>query len=78
MTARGIGCGIHYPIPVHLQEAYGFLGYGRDSLPVTEEWAEQCLSLPMYPGLTDEQVGQAAQGLVESVLEVAGTPGGAT
>jgi dTDP-4-amino-4,6-dideoxygalactose transaminase len=53
---RGINCGIHYPIPVHLQEAYRFLGYGRGSFPVAERCAEEFLSLPMFPELTEEQI----------------------
>ena len=53
---RGIGCGIHYPTPVHLQEAYAFLGYKPGSLPVTERVASGILSLPMFPELTSEQI----------------------
>jgi dTDP-4-amino-4,6-dideoxygalactose transaminase len=46
-----IGFGIHYPVPVHLQEAYRSLGYKRGSLPVSERCADEFLSLPMYPEL---------------------------
>jgi dTDP-4-amino-4,6-dideoxygalactose transaminase len=53
---RGISCGIHYPIPVHLQEAYRFLGLGRSSFPVAERCAEEFLSLPMFPELTEAQI----------------------
>jgi dTDP-4-amino-4,6-dideoxygalactose transaminase len=56
LAAKGIHCGIHYPIPVHLQEAYGFLGYGDGSFPVAERCAQEFLSLPMFPELTREQV----------------------
>jgi len=49
---------VHYPIPVHLQPAYASLGYREGSLPVTEAWARQCLSLPLYPELTEEQQGR--------------------
>ncbi len=52
----GIGTGIHYPVPVHLQPAYAYLGAGPGSLPVTEALADGFLSLPMYPELTDDQV----------------------
>jgi len=58
LQARGIGAGVHYPIPVHLQPAYASLGYREGSLPVTEAWARQCLSLPLYPELTEEQQGR--------------------
>ena len=63
MGERGISCGIHYPIPVHLQEAYRFLGRGRGSYPVTERCAGEFLSLPMYPELTLEQVRAVADEL---------------
>lgn len=53
---RGVNCGIHYPVPVHLQEAYRELGYVRGSLPVTERCADEFLSLPMFPELTSEQI----------------------
>ena len=53
---RGVNCGIHYPVPVHLQEAYRELGYKRGSLPVTERCADEFLSLPMFPELTMEQI----------------------
>ncbi|GAB3975330.1 DegT/DnrJ/EryC1/StrS family aminotransferase [Plantactinospora veratri] len=52
----GIGAGVHYPIPLHLQPAYASLGYGPGDLPVTEAWARECLSLPIYPELTEEQL----------------------
>jgi dTDP-4-amino-4,6-dideoxygalactose transaminase len=57
MANRGIACGIHYPIPVHLQEAYRFLGHRKGSFPVAERCAEEFLSLPMYPELTTTQMG---------------------
>jgi len=58
---RGISCGIHYPIPVHLQEAYRFLGFGRGSFPVAERCAEEFLSLPMFPELNEEQIQAVAK-----------------
>jgi dTDP-4-amino-4,6-dideoxygalactose transaminase len=60
---RGIHCGIHYPIPIHLQEAYRFLGLGKGSFPVAERCAEEFLSLPMFPELTPEQIEVVAQEL---------------
>ena len=53
LQAAGVSTGIHYPIPVHLQPAYEFLGLKRGTLPVTEQCADQLLSLPMYPELTE-------------------------
>lgn len=55
LQTEGIGAGIHYPIPVHLQPACVSYGYKRGMLPVTEALAERILSLPMYPELTTEQ-----------------------
>lgn len=63
LAQRGIGTGIHYPIPVHLQEAYAGLGYARGSLPVAEEWAQEVLSLPMHPSLTFDQVATVSREL---------------
>lgn len=60
LTERGIGTQIHYPVPIHLQDAAQFLGYRKGELPVTERLAGEVLSLPMYPELTDDQVGYVA------------------
>ena len=56
LAGKGIGCGIHYPIPVHLQEAYRHLGYEKESFLVAERCAEEFLSLPMFPELTPAQI----------------------
>jgi dTDP-4-amino-4,6-dideoxygalactose transaminase len=58
LSAAGIGTGIHYPIPVHLQKAYAELGYGRGDFPVTEAVATRFLSLPIYAELQPEQVAK--------------------
>lgn len=55
LEANGIGASVHYPVPLHLQPAYADLGYRRGDLPVTETVADTCLSLPIYPEMTDEQ-----------------------
>ena len=56
LAANGVGTMIHYPLPPHLQEAYKTLGYKRGDFPKAEQLAKTCLSLPMFPGMTDEQV----------------------
>ena len=56
LNEAGIATGLHYPIPVHLQQAYAALGHKPGDFPVSEQLAAQGLSLPMYPELTDEQV----------------------
>ncbi len=53
---RGVATGIHYPVPIHLHQAYEDLGYKKGDFPVSESYAEQILSLPMYPELTSEMV----------------------
>jgi len=53
---KGIGCGIHYPVPVHLQTAYQSLGLEAGSFPVAEKCASEFVSLPMFPELTEEQI----------------------
>lgn len=53
---KGIGTGLHYPIPLHLQKAYANNGFKKGMFPVTEKVASEILSLPMFPGLTEEQI----------------------
>ena len=65
LTERGIGTQIHYPVPIHMQEAAQFLGYRKGDLPVTEKVAGEVLSLPMYPELTDAQIDRVAAGVTE-------------
>lgn len=55
LKENGIGTIIHYPIPPHLSEAYGYLGLRKGDLPITERYASEVLSLPMYNGLTLEE-----------------------
>jgi dTDP-4-amino-4,6-dideoxygalactose transaminase len=69
--APDIGTNIHYPIPVHLQPAYADLGYSRGAFPVSEALAEETLSLPMFPGLADEQVDTVCGRLCEAVSAAA-------
>lgn len=59
----GIGVGIHYPVPVHLQKAYAELGYHAGDLPVTEVLAKEFLSLPIYPELLPEQTAEVVSAL---------------
>jgi dTDP-4-amino-4,6-dideoxygalactose transaminase len=65
----GIGTGIHYPIPLHLQSAYKSLGYREGDFPVSEKTAAHMLSLPMFPGLTYSQQDRIA-GQVLDFVEV--------
>ena len=57
LSANGVGTGVHYPVSLHLTEAYQKLGYpGKGTHPTAEQLAEEVLSLPMYAELTDEQI----------------------
>ena len=67
MEARGVQTAIHYPVPVHLQKAYESLGHKRGSFPHTERAADQVLSLPLFPEITDDEVEYAATILAEVV-----------
>jgi dTDP-4-amino-4,6-dideoxygalactose transaminase len=63
LRAQGIGAAVHYPTPIHLQPAWRWLGYARGDFPVAERLAEQCLSLPIFPGITEEEQVSVANAL---------------
>jgi dTDP-4-amino-4,6-dideoxygalactose transaminase len=65
LKAKGIGSGIHYPIPLHFQKAYSALNYQPGSFPVCERLAAEILSLPMYPQLTAEQQSRVVKEIVQ-------------
>jgi dTDP-4-amino-4,6-dideoxygalactose transaminase len=60
LAEKGIGTNIHYPVPVHLQDAYSFLGLKKGSFPVAEQCAAEFVSLPMFAELTGEQIQYVA------------------
>lgn len=60
LEANKIGCALHYPLPLHLQKCYASLGHKAGDFPVAEKAARECLSLPIYPELTEEQIQQVA------------------
>jgi len=75
LKAEGVQTGIHYPIPVHLQEAHADLGYRRGAFPCAEQAADEVLSLPMFPEITTAQidrVGTALRAATEINIAVAG------
>ena len=67
LQSRGIGAGIHYPIPVHRQPAYLKQGYGEVRLPITEQVASEIISLPMYPELSRDQIEYVAEAVNEVI-----------
>jgi dTDP-4-amino-4,6-dideoxygalactose transaminase len=66
LTESGIESGLHYPVPLHLQQAYRFLGYQEGDFPVTERLKDRILSLPMYPGIQPEFIERVASELREN------------
>jgi dTDP-4-amino-4,6-dideoxygalactose transaminase len=67
LTAAGIGAGVHYPVPIHLQGAFRHLGHGRGDFPVAEAAAGEILSLPMFPGITPAQQERVASALAAAL-----------
>ncbi|BAZ05203.1 DegT/DnrJ/EryC1/StrS family aminotransferase [Calothrix sp. NIES-3974] len=67
LNTQGIQTGIHYPIPCHLQPAFTYLGYKQGDFPNSEKLASRILSLPMYPGLTKEQVSHVVKTITTAV-----------
>ena len=61
LKKAGIGTGIHYPIPLHLQKAYASMNYSVGDFPVTEKAAAEIVSLPMFPQLTAEQQARVVE-----------------
>jgi dTDP-4-amino-4,6-dideoxygalactose transaminase len=75
LRAAGIGTGIHYPVPLHLQKAYRSLSYRNGDLPVTERVATEILSLPMYPQLSESQQAKVIEALKSCLAPVSsGSP----
>lgn len=69
LAKDGIACLIHYPVPVHLQDAYRQLGLSQGSFPIAERCAGELLSLPMYPEMTEKQVNSVVNGIENFVSE---------
>jgi len=67
LERKGIGCGVHYPVPVHLQQAYASLGHQRGAFPVSEQIAHEFLSLPMFPELTERQIDFVIETVAETI-----------
>jgi dTDP-4-amino-4,6-dideoxygalactose transaminase len=69
LTKAGIGTGIHYPIPLHLQTAYVYLGYKSGDFPIAERAAAEILSLPMFPTLTAEEQHRIGESVRNSISQ---------
>jgi dTDP-4-amino-4,6-dideoxygalactose transaminase len=66
LSEAGVETGLHYPVPLHLQEAFRYLEQGPGSFPVTEQVAERLLSLPMFPHLTADQIDYVCDELIKA------------
>ena len=69
LDERGVDTGIHYPTPVPHQPAYAHLGHQRGDFPVAQDVMDRCVSLPMFPEMTEEQVEHVAEA-VRSVFSL--------
>ena len=69
LTEKGIGNGLHYPLPLHMQNCFKDLGYKKGDFPETEKLASDCLSLPIYPEITDEQLEYVSNTIKEFYKE---------
>ncbi|MFP3914999.1 MAG: DegT/DnrJ/EryC1/StrS family aminotransferase [Actinomycetota bacterium] len=65
LTSRGVATGIHYPIPIHLQPGYRWLGYSEGDFPVSERLAREMLSLPMFPTIDMSQIAYVVEAMVD-------------
>ena len=65
MKKAGIGTGIHYPIPLHLQKAYTSMHYSLGDFPVAEKAAAEIVSLPMFPQLKAQQQARVVEEIIE-------------
>jgi len=63
LHTKGVGTLIHYPIPPHLQKAYTNLGYQKGDFPLAEMISETCLSLPIWPGMTKDNVAYVCRSI---------------
>jgi dTDP-4-amino-4,6-dideoxygalactose transaminase len=71
LEARGVQVGIHYPLPCHLQPGFQFLGYRAGDFPVAEKLAGEILSLPIFPGMTAEEIDRVVTALSDAIAQPA-------
>ena len=67
LQEKGVGSAVHYPVPIHLQDACRNLGYTKGAFPIAESQADQFLSLPMFPELTEEQIEYVVSSVSQAV-----------
>lgn len=69
LKGKGVGTEIYYPVPLHLQDCFSYLGYSEGDLPQSEAAAKQTIALPIYPELTDEQLRYVAETIIAWVKQ---------
>jgi len=74
LRERGVGTGVYYPIPVHRQKPFIELGYGDQSFPVSEQLSEEVVSIPVHPGLSDEDVDAVIDAVNAATAELGSHP----
>jgi dTDP-4-amino-4,6-dideoxygalactose transaminase len=74
LRQRGVGSGIYYPIPVHRQPPFIELGYGHQSFPISEQLSEEVVSIPVHPGLSDEDVNAVIEAVNATAAELGSHP----
>lgn len=67
LVSNGVGIGLHYPIPLHKQKAYKHQRFSSNGYPITEKVAEEILSLPIFPGLSEEKVSIVSQLILDLI-----------
>jgi dTDP-4-amino-4,6-dideoxygalactose transaminase len=70
LQEKGVGCGYHYKLPIHLQPAFSFLGYEEGNFPVTEKVMQEIISLPMFAELTEDQIKYSAEKVKDSLVSI--------